>query len=397
MRPQIAEADRRFAVRRAAAGWLRTDAVTAEARREIDALYADDRVRTGDWFRLLFFVFTVIGAQGVFGILALTLGAFSLGEAAWAAILLVLAAVLAAATEALLGRFRLRRFGVEEATGWLALAAAGGAVALAVGELGIAGVLPGVRFVTTAIALPLAVLAALAAHRWGLPLAGAGAAAALFVALAPLPAGRWLWIAAALPLAWGLERTAESPRVAPAHRARAREGWWIALLALYVAVHVESVRHGWLALPWQAGRSAGVAALALAWTAMVALSVFLLASGILTRRRPRLDAGLLAAVATAATAVDAADLRPLWAALTAGGLLLVAAALLLGRLFRRAPGRTLGGWTSEPLFDDADRAAALELAGAAAALSPPARDVPAEPGFEGRGGEFGGGGASSGF
>lgn len=397
MRPEIVRADRRFAVRRAAAAWQRAGAVTAEARREIDALYADDRVRTGPWFRLLFFVFTVVGAQGVLGVLALTLGAFSLGEVAWAVILLLLAAGLAAATEALLGSFRLRRFGVEEATGWLALAAAGGAVALAVGELGLGGLVPGVRVATVAIALPLAVLAALAAFRWGLPLAGAGAAAALFVALAPLPAGRWLWIAAALPLGWVMERAAEAPAVAPAHRARAREGWWVALLALYVAVHAESVRGGWLALPWGSGRPAGGAALALAWTAMVALSVFLLGSGLATRRRPRLDAGLLAAVATAAAAVDAADLRPLWAALLAGGLLLVAAALLLGRLFRRAPERTVGGWTSEALFDDADRAAALELAGAAAALSPPARELPREPAFEGQGGEFGGGGASSGF
>lgn len=396
MRPEIAAADRGFAVRRAAASWQRAGAVSAEARREIDLLHADDRVRTGEWFRLLFFVFTLVGAQGVFGVIALTLGALSPGEAAWSALLFLLAAGLAAATEVLLGHFRLRRFGVEEATGWLALAAAGGALALAVSGLDVGTPLDAVRFATVAIALPLAVFAALAAYRWGLPLAGAGSAAALFVALAPLPLGRGLWIVAALPLAWALERVAESPAAAPAHRARAREGWWVALLALYVAVHPESVRGGWFAADG-GSEAAGVAALAAAWAAMVALPVFLVASGVLTRRRPRLDAGLLAAAATAASAVDALDLRPLWAALLAAGLLVVGTALLLGRLFRRAPERTLGGWTSDPLFDDADRAAALELAGAAAALSPPAREVAAEPAFEGRGGEYGGGGASAGF
>lgn len=397
MRPEIAEADRRFAVRCAAASWQRAGAVGGEARQEIERLYADDRLRTLPWFRHLFFVLTIVGTLGAFGSVGLEMADVVTTLGGWSAILLLVAAGLGVTTETLLRRVRLRRFGVEEATGWLALAAAGGSLALATDPLVFGGLLGGPRLATVVIALPLAVLAALAAFRWGLPLAGAGAAAALFVALAPLPAGRWLWIAAAPPLAWALERAAESPAVAPAQRARAREGWWVALVALYVAVHVESVRSGWLALPAGSGRPAGGAALALAWTAMAALTVFLLASGIVTRRRPRLDAGLLAAAATLAVVVDAADLRPLWAALLVGGLVVVAAALVLGRLFRRAPDRTLGGWTSEPLFDDADRAAALELTGTAAALSPPVRELPREPDFEGEGGEFGGGGASAGF
>ena len=394
MRPEIVRADRRFAVRRAAASWQRAAAVSPEARGEIDLLYADDRVRTGQWFRLLFFVFTLVGAQGVFGFLGLVVGVFDWAPPAWALLLFALSGGLAALTEALLGPLRLRRFGVEEATGWLALAAAGGGVAIAVGEMGF-----GPRPSTVAIALALAGLATLAVVRWGLPLAGAAAAVALFVALAPLPAGRWLWIAAALALAWGLERAAESAGVPPAHRARAREAWWVALAALYLAVHVESVGSGWIARerPFAATTAAGTAALVFAWLAMIALPAFLVASGLATRRRPRLAAGLLAAAATTAAVVDRADLRPLWAVLLGGGLLLVVVALALRRLFRRAPERTVGGWTSEPLFDDADRAAALELAGAAAALSPPARELPAEPVFEGRGGDFGGGGASSGF
>lgn len=397
MRPEIACADRRFAVRRAAASWQRAGAVTAEAHRQIDLLHADDRVRTGDWFRLLFFVFTLIGAAGLFGLLGLMLGDLDFGVLVWSLLLLLLAAGLAAVTEAILVRLRLRRFGVEEATGWLALGAAHFAVALAVSELDLGQLVLEEQVEMMALMLPFAVLAALAAYRWGLSLAGAAAAAALFVALAPLPAGLWLWILVALPLAWALERAAESPALAPAHRARAREGWWIALAALFVAVHVDSVESGWFPLTTGAERNVGGVAFVLAWAAMVVLPVFLVASGVATRRRPRLAAGLLAAAATAATAVDAVDPRPLWAVLLAGGLILVAALLLLRRLFRRAPDRSLHGWTAEPLFDDAGRATALEFAGVAAALSPEARELPAEEGFRGRGGEQGGGGATVDF
>ncbi|HEX2163247.1 MAG TPA: hypothetical protein VHM02_04810, partial [Thermoanaerobaculia bacterium] len=164
MRPEIAEADRRFAVRRAVASWQRAGAIGPEARREIDGLHADHRRRTGGWFRLLLFVFGVIGAQGVFGLFSLVLAAASLPPLAWAGVLLALAGALVAATELLLGPLRLRRFGVEEATGWVAVGAATSGIALALGEIG--GGLGG----TLVVGLAAALLAGAAAWRWGLPL-----------------------------------------------------------------------------------------------------------------------------------------------------------------------------------------------------------------------------------
>lgn len=394
MKPRIVVADRHFAVRRAAAAWQRAGILPPGARDEIDHLYADHCVRTGRWFRLLYFVFTLAAGVAAFVLLGDALIAFELGVATWSVILLLLAAGLAAVTEALLGSSRLRRFGVEEATGWMALAAAGAAVVLALFEaVGLEGRLP-----TVIAALAVALCAALAAWRWGLPLTGAAAAAALFVALAPLPAGRWSWIAAAPLLAWSLERAAESPRVAPAHRSKAREGWWVSLAALYWAVHVGSVESGWWTFDrTTAGGTADGAAHLLSWSAMVLLPALLIVAGVATRRRARLDAGLLLAAGTAATIVVRLAPQPLWAVLLAGGLLLLGASLALRRLFRRAPERTLGGWTSDPLFGDAARAAELELVGVAAALSPEARELPTSPERRGGGGEFGGGGASSGF
>jgi len=395
VRPEIVEADRRFAVRRAAAGWQRAGAVTPEARREIDALYADDRVRTGGWFRLLFFLFTWVAAAGAFGLLELVLAAHEWPAGVWTVVLLALAAAAAAVAEHLQGTRQLRRYGVEEAIGWMAVACGVGAV----GAL-TAGVLDaGERPTVVVLGAALAAAAAAAALRWGLPLAGAVAAAGLFAAAATLPGGRWWWIALAPPLAWAAERVAESAAAAPAHRARAGEGWWIAVAALYAAVHVESVDRtgGDLGLSGLAPHWSGALPAAVAWTAMLLLPVLLIATGLATRRRPRLDTGLLALAATAATAVAELEPDPLWPVLLAAGLLVVGLAFALRRAFRRAPGGTLRGWTSEPLFDDADRAAALELAGVAAALTPAAREQPAEAGVSGGGGEFGGGGASTGY
>ena len=395
MRPDVVEADRRFAVRRAAAGWQHAGAVTPEARREIDTLYDDDRVRTGGWFRVLLFVFTWVAAAGAFGLLELVLAAHEWPAGVWTVVLLLLAAAAAVVTEHLQGARRLRRFGVEEATGWMAVGCGvGAAVALTSGVLD-----AGERTTVVVLGAALAAAGAASALRWGLPLAGAAAAAGLFAACVPLPGGRWWWIVLALPLAWAAERVAESPAAAPSHRVRAREAWWVALAALYMAVHVATavdVLGGDLA-PAIASRGGDVLPEAAAWAAMLLLPALLIASGLATRRRPRLDAGLLALAATAATAVAELAPRPLWPVLLGAGLLVVGLALLLRRAFRRAPGGALRGWTAEPLFDDADRAAALELAGVATALSPAAREQPDEAGFEGRGGEFGGGGASTGY
>ncbi|MFN7940035.1 MAG: hypothetical protein U0X73_00430 [Thermoanaerobaculia bacterium] len=398
MRPEIVAADRRFEVRRAAASWERSGAIAREVRQGIDGLYADDRVRTSGWFRLLFFVFTCVAAQGALGFFGFFLGVFDqlLRSVTFlACLVLASGAVMAVLTEVFQGRLRLRRFGVEESTGWMAVGGVTSGLAMLVFD----HLEPGWRIATTTTGAVAALFATLAALRWGLPLAGAVAGAAAFVTLAPCPFGRWLWIALALPLAFALERAAESASAAPAHRVRAREAWWVALAALYLALHVASVEIGWFDTDrlFDFTHAASRTAVTLSWTAMIVLPLLLIATGIATRRRPRLDAGLLLATATGATAIFKLRPQPLWPTLLVLGLVLVGLALALGRWFRRAPERTIRGWTSEALFEDGERAAVLEMAGAVVALSPRAREAPPDDRFAGKGGEFGGGGASSDF
>jgi len=116
MRPEIALADRRFEVRRAATAWRRAGEIDAVAERAIHALHADDRVRATPVFRALYFVFTAFGFWTAHGLGLAFLAALGLDwnrRIAFAGLVLGTGLVLAAAVEALTGRWRLRRFRVE--------------------------------------------------------------------------------------------------------------------------------------------------------------------------------------------------------------------------------------------------------------------------------------------
>ena len=89
---------------------------------------------------------------------------------------------------------------------------------------------------------------------------------------------------------------------------------------------------------------------------------------------------------------------PMWVALTASGALLIALALAVERALRRSPAGERGGVTADALFSDERQQQLLQAVPVVAAFTP-AADAPAadEPDFTGRGGTFGGGGASGEF
>jgi hypothetical protein len=89
---------------------------------------------------------------------------------------------------------------------------------------------------------------------------------------------------------------------------------------------------------------------------------------------------------------------PLWVVLTASGALLIALALAVERALRRSPGGEHTGFTADALFSDERRQHILQTVPVVAAFTPAAPAAAAEEkGFAGRGGTFGGGGASGKF
>jgi Zn-dependent protease with chaperone function len=130
---------------------------------------------------------------------------------------------------------------------------------------------------------------------------------------------------------------------------------------------------------------------------MAVLPAALVALGVARRDRLALALGALLAIATSISAADALDLEPVWLLLVAGGAILVGIALALRRLFAARPDRVAAGFTDRPLFEPDGGRSFLELAAVLATMSPAPRPPGGERGFEGGGGEFGGGGASGKF
>jgi hypothetical protein len=395
VRPAVAAAQRRHAVRRAAAGWQQDGAIDAETRAAVEALYPDDRVRTGLPLRLLLAGFTYFAVSTGVGWAYAVLSPDRLG---WA-LLLAAGAALVAATEWQTGPLRLAGFGTEEASAILAVAFSTAGAVWCVMEVAS----PAARIgLVVGLALGTAACAA-AAWRWGGVHFAAAAAAGAFLLLARLPLGRLLWIAAALLAAPMLHRAARSPRLAPAHRRAALALLLVGLAALVVAVHPASVEGS---LVEELGGIAGHSPTRrqplppeAAWFLATLVPAAILLAGGWRRDRWLLGLGFLAAAATGAAACDALDLGPVWALLAGAGVALLAAGLGLRRFLDSGAARERAGFTARPLSAGglgAGSERVAELAATLAALSPePRPEVP--PGRRGGGGDFGGAGADSGF
>lgn len=405
MRTEIAAADRQFAVRRAASAWRKAGEIDATRETTIAALYPDDRVRTSKIFRVLFFVFTWFGystASG-FGLAFLAAAGLEWESAGFAFAQVVAGAAMLGVTEWLTGGMRLRRFGIEEACAWIGL-----------GHLVGGGVWwldrvfdPGFAFLWIAAAWATAGLATLIVWRWATPGMGAVAALALFFALSQAPWNHLLWLLVAGIAAWPLGTLAIASHVPPEHRKRFGEAFVVFVVMFYAAVHVAVVEARLFAFArrigsgalWSAGGeppAAGDWAVSLSLAAMVAVPATLLVLGVRRRFRPALVLGLLATLVTCISFADRVDLRPVWLVLLVGGALLLGLTMAARRFFAGRPGAEWRGLTALALAEDQESLKTLEVAATLAAFSPAARQV--EPGgFEGGGGDFGGGGASAKF
>jgi hypothetical protein len=398
VRAELAAADARYEVLRAAEAWRAAGAIDGGELAAIRERYPDDRQRSRRAFRVLFFFLTLLAGNGIWGFSTVFMGPFFLADRnEWGHALLLgcMAAGSAFAARHAIAARKLRGFGVEEGLVALALGfqVSSFGMALAALDLHEGTIVP-------AIAAELALVCALVAWRWGIPATGALAALALFFALGFGPWPRALWLGMGAGLALAARRFSRRDASAVAHRRRADEVFVVAVVALYLALHSSNLGGRMIAaIPWRSGSAAAFegAELAAAWFAMVALPALLAGLGILRRERLELGLGLLLALATGTSAVDALDLEPAWAVLLAAGALIGGLALLVRRILKRAPARTAGGFTDAPLYEAAGEGSWLELAASLAAFAPAPRKIAEGRAFEGGGGEFGGGGASTKF
>ncbi len=209
MRTEAAEADRKQAVRRAAADWHRAGWIDATALRRIDECYPDDRARAGLAFRLLFFILTLCALQGGVGLLyALTDSTVRIRTFA-----LVTGLACAGATEYLLGPAKRREGGIEAAVSVIALVQLMIAVGLLCSSAHVA--------FESRMALALFLfggLALAAAWRWGYWFYAAAGTVLIFVSLSRLPWGRLLWVILPIALYRLLSTGCDTARLPPALR-----------------------------------------------------------------------------------------------------------------------------------------------------------------------------------
>jgi len=398
MTPECERADRAAAVRAAGRSWRRAGTIDEATLRAIEAAVPDDRVRLGPVFRLLLFIFTIVAVTSCLVFLVRVLHLEDSGSGELVALLAFVAgASLAVATDIQIVRMRRSQGGTEAATSLLAISYLMGALAWCTVHYFHALEVPGL----VVLCLGGALLAGVAAWRWGYPVCAGVATVALLLALACLPFGRLLWIALPLVGVPFLLRLSESPGLPPSHRASFTAVSIVSLVGLYFAVHLGSWEWqlleeiGGEARMMQPDQEDALWWLSVAATALVPL--VLLVAGIRGRRYPLLIVGAGTAVASLVTLRWYVHLAPLWVVLTASGAALVGLVLGLRQWLDAGPGQERRGFTAEPLFQDLARQRVVELAAAVALSSPEARNLHEEPKFEGHGGQLGGGGSSAEF
>jgi hypothetical protein len=385
VRADAIRAERHQEVRAAAArSWQQAGAIGDESLQAILAGYPDDRSRLGPVFRFLVFVFTVIAVLAGLGLVTVVVQLR--GEEAAGLLLMVSAVGLAILTEVQIGPLKREGGGAEAATAFLAVTFA---------VLGVALVFRWDDAIPRVLVLAT-VLFGLAAWHWGYPAFAAFAAVCLYLRLASLPWPRLVWVAVGGAAVLALLPLTRAARPAPSHRRSAAVIVAVSVVAVYVASHLASWDQGWVES--LAGRAFGLTGpregrlLFAAATAVVPILV--LAGGVLRRDRLLLNVGAVLAIASLATLRYYVHVAPAWVVLTVSGLGAMGVALLLRRLLGSGPDAERAGFTARPLYDDARQRALIEAAAVVVTASPAtASDRPAE--AEGRGGRFGGGGAST--
>lgn len=390
MSPEIVAAERAKEARDAARGWKRAGFIPEKVLERVIALYPDDRRRFGPGFRALALIFALIASATLIG-LWFDLFDSDPGAGSFFAWSLVLAAL----TEVQRGPWKRADAGAESATALAAVVLAIIAGTIGYGGGGFTGTV--VRFLISSL-----LACSVAAWRWGDALFFLGAGLSAFGLLAQAAHGRLLWIVAALILAPVCLGGARLERFAPSFRKGLVVLGAITILALYFAVHVWSLDQHLVEFMssvayegWRDAASANVRYLSIGATAL--LPPLLLLIGWRRREPLLLYAGLLLIGASIATIRLYREVMPLSFALILIGTACLALALGLRRWLRLGSGGERFGFTADPLFDHTNRTEAIRSVVAMASFTPAAQPAASRPAFEGRGGGFGGGGATGSF
>jgi hypothetical protein len=393
MRRESAAWERAAEVREAADGWLRVGAIDGATHGAITTAYPDPCVTPSAVWR-------VLTAVLVTAVILCTLGA------AWVAVhrvvptslLLILVAVASlAATERLEASPRLARRGAAGATAFWGSVFVLGALGLFL--LDDAGI--NLDRALDGVLLAGALVWGAGCWRWGNPVFAVLAAASLLVSLGRLPLGRLFWVVAGTTMVGLAARRLDAVALPPSHRRAAMLVLVSGVVAVYVAVNVYSLDARLLEnlRSFASPRGAlppGLFVLAAIATALQPLGVLLWA--VRSRRTLLLDTGIALLAFSLVTLRHYVHVAPVWVALTISGAGLVSLALVVERVLRRGPGRERAGFTADPLFADERRERALQTLPVIAAFTPAAPAAAAEEqAFAGRGGAFGGGGASDKF
>jgi hypothetical protein len=383
--------ERAAEVREAAEGWLRAGAIDRPTREAIGSAYPDPCVTPA-------VVWRVLTAVLVSAVVLCTVGAVGVatqpGTAGFSVLFFVFAGACLVATELLEASPRHARRGAAGATAFW------GSVFFLVG-LGLflldgAGV--NVDRAIDAVLLAGTLVWGVGCWRWGNPLFAGLSAVSLFLYLGRLPLGRVLWVLVGSALVGLAARRLDTVAWPPSHRRAAMIVLLTALAAVYVAVNVYSLEERLLEnlrpfAPPRVPLPPGLFVLTAIATAILPLLVLVWA--LRSRRTWLLDAGIVLLALSLVTLRYYVHVAPLWVVLTVAGAGLVGLALVVERTLRRAPGGERAGFTADVLFSDERRQHILQTLPVVAAFTPAASAAAGEEkGFAGRGGAFGGGGAS---
>jgi hypothetical protein len=386
--PEQVAADRAAQVREAAVAWRATGLIDEAGQRAVRELCPDDRVRVGTAFRVMLGVFA-----GVAGLAALALVIMVTDSAAatW-----LLAPILVALTEALIGPGRRAQGGIEEGLSFAAWIT----VIVAWFWLGDRGFDLGHQWEWRFALIGAASAASLAAWRWGMPFYAAAGAGSMFWLLSTFDGGRWLILGTALALTPLLSYGRGHPRAAPSHRQCLAWGLVVCLAAAYLCVNYYTFDHHWferMAAYRPAGAELGLFVSLVSVLGTILLPLAVLRRAITTRDRLLLWCGLVGLALIGPTVRAYVHLAPLWLLLILAGLAVLGIAALVRRYLDTGPAGERAGFTTRPLAPPTGLKQIAEIAGTLASLTPAATPPAAEPGFKGEGGQFGGGGASESF
>jgi hypothetical protein len=387
MRKYAAEDERIIRAKRLADEWKRSTLITPMQHERIVAGLRVDLRRTNQFLHLTLFAFGLLIVASAVGLVVVTLGVSN--ATPFGTVCLVSAAVCAAFAELLTGRFRVYRFGIEEAC------AVSAAVLVACGTALIAGQmfngLSGNRVFFVALVTGSAAAFAIY-RRFGYVYAGL--AAMLCAGLAPFsldmsPAAHRLPAAAILSACFIAARTKrrrygnEFP--GDEHGVLQASAW----LAIYVALNLH------------ASFTPFIRPVAPFYWFTYAMTWILPAAGawlsIRDRDRPLLDASMVMAMATLVTNKPYLGLeRKPWDPILFG-LLLIGGAIVVRRWLASGEGGSRNGFTATRILrSDRDRLAAVGIASAAFHPAPTHThaDPPAPDPFDGGRSGGAGGGAS---